>query len=152
MADDDVTWERDYQLNIPLGSLVKVFWTGEKRWFFGVIDETRREDGKRIHHVTYKDGDKKWHHLPSEWWLQVKDVAKEKAEKAAAKAAANAAAAFAAAAEKQAAVAKKAKAKAAAAAATRRRLRRPPRRPRHPRPAGRKPRKSGHAGPCSRRL
>ena len=120
MADDDVTWERDYQLNIPLGSLVKVFWTGEKRWFFGVIDETRREDGKRIHHVTYKDGDKKWHHLPSEWWLQVKDVAKEKAEKAAAKAAANAAAAFAAAAEKQAAVAKKAKAKAAAAAATKR--------------------------------
>ena len=59
---------------IPLGSRVKVFWTGERRWFFGVVDQSRREDGKRIHHVTYEDGDKKWHHLASESWLQVEDV------------------------------------------------------------------------------
>ena len=104
MTDCD-TWERDYQLSIPLGSLVKVFWTGERRWFFGVIDDTRREDGKRIHHVTYRDGDKKWHHLPSEFWLQVKDMAKEKAEKAAVKAAANVAAAAKAAAEEKVATA-----------------------------------------------
>ena len=72
---------------IPLGSRVKVFWTGERRWFFGVVDQTRREDGKRIHHVTYEDGDKKWHHLASESWLHVEDVEEPgKAERVAAKA------------------------------------------------------------------
>ena len=82
-----VDWEKDYAVNIPLGTHIKVYWTGERRWFVGVIDNARKEDGKRIHHVTYRDGDKKWHHLPSEWWLKVKDTVKEKAEKTAAKAA-----------------------------------------------------------------
>ena len=126
MASSEITWERDYQLNVPLGSRVKVFWTGERRWFFGVIDDTRLDADKtrRIHHVTYNDGDRKWHHLPSELWLHVKDAAKEKAEKqaeeAAAMAAVSAAAAFAAVAEKKGALAKKATATAPAPAARKR--------------------------------
>ena len=46
-----------------LNSTVRVYWTKERRWFRGTIDGEREEDGDRIHHVTYDDGDTKWHHL-----------------------------------------------------------------------------------------
>mgnify|MGYP006131266605 CR=1 FL=1 len=71
---------------VPRHTKIKVYWTGERRWFFGVVDDVAEEDGKRIHHVTYNDGDTKWHHLPSEWWLQIPETAKEKAAKAKAEA------------------------------------------------------------------
>ena len=88
---------------IPRNTKIKVYWTGERRWFVGVVDDVAEEDGKRIHHVTYNDGDTKWHHLPSEWWLQVPETAKEKAAKAKAKAEAEMRAAERAAAERAAA-------------------------------------------------
>ena len=61
------------EVSVGLGSLVKVYWSGERRWFQGLVDETREDrNGKRMHHVSYEDGDTKWHHLPSVKWLQVK--------------------------------------------------------------------------------
>ena len=41
-ADEEVEdWEKDYAGNIPLGTHIKVYWTGERRWFVGVIDNAR---------------------------------------------------------------------------------------------------------------
>ena len=50
-----------------IGATVRVYWSEEKKWYSGVVDKSRHEDvaGSRreVHHVTYKDGDKKWHVL-----------------------------------------------------------------------------------------
>ena len=49
---------------------IRVHWPEEKDWFTGVVDAVRLEkgSGRRLHHVTYADGDKLWHHLPDETW------------------------------------------------------------------------------------
>ena len=66
------------EVSVGLGSLVKVYWSGERRWYQGLVDETREDrNGKRMHHVSYEDGDTKWHHLPSVEWLHVKSTDEE---------------------------------------------------------------------------
>ena len=53
------------------GSRLRVYWTGEKRWFKGVITAVNREEGRRIFQITYDDGDVKWHDLAEEFWLRL---------------------------------------------------------------------------------
>ena len=53
----------------PIGARVRIYWTGEKRWFKGVVTKKQYEDGHSIHHVKYDDGDTKWHDLREEIWL-----------------------------------------------------------------------------------
>ena len=66
------------EVSVGLGSLVKVYWSGDRRWYQGSVDETREDrNGKRMHHVSYEDGDTEWHHLPSVEWLQVKSTDEE---------------------------------------------------------------------------
>ena len=60
---------------------IRVYWTDERRWFRGVVDNVRESHvanfGTRaVHHVTYADGDKRWHVLTggdaaAEIWEQV---------------------------------------------------------------------------------
>jgi hypothetical protein len=54
-------------MSLELGTAVRVYWTQEKRWFNGVVGKSRTDEvaGRRreVHHVTYSDGDKKWHVL-----------------------------------------------------------------------------------------
>lgn len=56
---------------IAAGSRVKVYWTGEKRWFEGRVARNQIDCGKRVHQVVYKDGDVKWHCMHEEWWLYI---------------------------------------------------------------------------------
>lgn len=63
-----------------MGSRVRVFWTGERRWFKGVCGKSTVEGGRTIHKVTYDDGDVKWHDLTEEIWLSEPD-AKSKTSK-----------------------------------------------------------------------
>ena len=65
------------------GAKIRVFWTGEKRWYRGSVDGARKESGKVIHHVVYEDGDRKWHHLPSEIWLYTEQPKASKRTRAA---------------------------------------------------------------------
>ncbi len=53
-----------------LGAEIRVWWSAEGQWFDGVVDGKRMEQkrGRWIHHVTYTDGDDRWHHLPSMDW------------------------------------------------------------------------------------
>ena len=53
-----------------LGRKLRVYWSAEGKWFDGVVDGNRKEQkrGRWIHHVTYTDGDDRWHHLPSMDW------------------------------------------------------------------------------------
>lgn len=53
-----------------LGTELRVWWSAEGQWFDGVVDGKRMEQkrGRWIHHVTYTDGDDRWHHLPSMDW------------------------------------------------------------------------------------
>ena len=53
-----------------LGTKLRVYWGAEGKWFDGVVDAKRKEQkrGRWIHHVTYTDGDDRWHHLPSMDW------------------------------------------------------------------------------------
>ena len=53
------------------GSRLRVYWVGEKRWFKGVVTKESTEDGHKIHHIRYDDGDTKWHNLADELWLQL---------------------------------------------------------------------------------
>ena len=48
-----------------VGASVRVYWSREKRWFSGVVDEVRSHGHPRRaeHHVTYDDGDARWHVL-----------------------------------------------------------------------------------------
>lgn len=79
-ARDEVGEERLRVSSVTLGSLIKVYWSGERRWFVGSVNDTRENGhGQRMHHVSYQDGDTKWHHLPSVRWLQVQFVAEEAA-------------------------------------------------------------------------
>lgn len=56
-----------------LGSKVKVWWTGESRWFKGVVDDVKiQKSGRTLHHISYDDGDDQWHHLPSLHWVAAK--------------------------------------------------------------------------------
>ena len=74
-AADEVTGKGLRVINVPLGSLIKVFWPGERRWFLGLVGKTREDRyGKQVHHISYQDGDTKWHHLPSVRWLQVQST------------------------------------------------------------------------------
>ena len=54
-----------------VGEEVQVWWSAEAQWFDGVVDGKRKEPKKRgrwLHHVTYIDGDERWHHLPAMVW------------------------------------------------------------------------------------
>lgn len=56
-----------------LGSKVKVWWTGESRWFKGIVDDVKtQKNGRMLHHISYDDGDDHWHHLPSLHWVAAK--------------------------------------------------------------------------------
>ena len=57
--------------DVVKGSRLRVYWTGEKRWFKGVITAVNREEGRRIFQITYDDGDVKWHDLAEEFWLRL---------------------------------------------------------------------------------
>ena len=58
-----------------LGTELRVWWSAEGQWFDGVVDGKRMEQkrgGRWIHHITYMDGDDRWHHLPSmDWTVQL---------------------------------------------------------------------------------
>ena len=51
-----------------VGSAVRVFWGGDEKWYEGRVDAWDARSG--THHITYTDGDKKWHRLshPAEVW------------------------------------------------------------------------------------
>ena len=69
---EPATQPRIQEVGVVLGSHVKVYWSGARRWYLGLVDEIREDrNGKRMHHVSYQDGDTKWHHLPSVGWQQV---------------------------------------------------------------------------------
>ena len=66
------------EVSVVLGSHVKVYWSGQRCWYLGLVDDTREDrNGKRMHHVSYEDGDTAWHHLPSVGWLQAKSMDEE---------------------------------------------------------------------------
>ena len=50
-----------------VGAKVKVLWADNCRWYKGVVD---RYDAARGYHISYADGDQKWHKLdqPGEMW------------------------------------------------------------------------------------
>ena len=45
---------------------IRVYWSEEKKWFTGTIDDTDWEGDDLVHHVSYTDGDKRWHNLEKE--------------------------------------------------------------------------------------
>ena len=50
---------------------IEIYWPGDKAWYAGTIDRVRVEKSgamRRLHHVSYNDGDKLWHHLATEEW------------------------------------------------------------------------------------
>ena len=57
--------------DVAKGTRLRVYWTGEKRWYRGVITSSRVEEGRRIFQIAYDDGDLKWHDLSQEFWLRM---------------------------------------------------------------------------------
>ena len=55
----------------PVGTRLRVFWEGDKRWFKGVVAQYSFENGRRIHKINYDDGDIEWLNLADECWLEV---------------------------------------------------------------------------------
>ena len=63
---------------VPSGTRLRVYWTGERRWYKGVVTASRVEESRRIHHIKYDDGDSKWHDLGEEIWLLLDDAGSSK--------------------------------------------------------------------------
>ena len=51
-----------------IGAELRVWWSAEGQWFDGVVDGKQIEQRRWLHHITYTDGDDRWHHLPSMDW------------------------------------------------------------------------------------
>ena len=50
-----------------VGTRLRVFWVGEKRWFKGVVTKSTTDvDSIVVHQIKYDDGDTKWHNLGEE--------------------------------------------------------------------------------------
>ena len=63
--------ETEYVL--PNCTYIKVYWTFEKRYFVGCVMGSQWNGIQRIHDILYSDGDRKWHYLPCEFWLERDD-------------------------------------------------------------------------------
>ena len=57
---------------------IRVFWTGERRWFKGTVTKATTEGGKTIHRILYDDMEVRWHDLADEIWLLLTGKAAEK--------------------------------------------------------------------------
>ena len=44
-----------------VGARIRVHWPAERKWYKGNIDRILTQDGGRIFHVAYDDGDDEWH-------------------------------------------------------------------------------------------
>ena len=62
-----------------VGTRLRVYWVGERKWYRGVVAKCTTEADKKIHHIVYDDGDSKWHDLAEEIWLELAASSKAKA-------------------------------------------------------------------------
>ena len=51
-----------------IGSRVRVFWPAEQAWFAGNVERAIVQDGRRIYHVAYDDGQSEWRELGVARW------------------------------------------------------------------------------------
>ena len=57
------------EIGPAFGARVRVFWTGERRWFKGTVGRSTKENGCKIYSIVYDDGDTQWHDMTQEIWL-----------------------------------------------------------------------------------
>ena len=54
--------------SLQVGQRVRVYWTGERQHYEGVIVNLGKERGRVIHEVQYDDGHNLWHDMANESW------------------------------------------------------------------------------------